>query len=199
MSGEDRGGRDRALIAKDEDLTLPSFFKIYLLALYIQPHSPSPTHLPPAMVPKPEVAIAILYQGDRFLLQLRDDIPTIAWPGHWAFFGGHLEPGESADVAVQRELMEEIGYAAPQLALFQRLEAESVVRHVYHGPLVVPVDSLLLTEGLDLGLWSVDDIRQGKRYSARAKEERPIGPPHQQILLSFLGHRRIEQAPPSPK
>ena len=59
------------------------------------------------MVPKPEVAIAILYQGDRFLLQLRDDIPTIAWPGHWAFFGGHLEPGESADVAVQRELMEE--------------------------------------------------------------------------------------------
>lgn len=145
---------------------------------------------------KPEVAIAILYQGDRFLLQLRDDIPTIAWPGHWAFFGGHLEPGESPGVAVHRELLEEIGYDAPQLTLFQRLEDEAVVRHVYHGPLVVPVASLVLTEGLDLGLWSTADIRRGQRYSSRAGQERPIGLPHQQILLAFLGHRRIEQVPP---
>lgn len=147
------------------------------------------------MIAKPEVAIAILYQTDRFLLQLRDDIPTIAWPGHWAFFGGHLEPGESPDLAVRRELLEEIGYAAPQLNLFQRVESETVVRHVYHGPLVVPVDRLVLTEGLDLGLWSVADIHHGRRYSDRAQAERPIGPPHQQILLSFLEHRRIEQAP----
>ncbi|MBE9112590.1 NUDIX hydrolase [Nodosilinea sp. LEGE 07298] len=146
------------------------------------------------MTSKPEVAIAILYQGDRFLLQLRDDIPTIAWPGHWAFFGGHLEPGESPDVAVYRELQEEIGYDAPQLARFKRSESETVVRHVYHGPLVVPVENLVLTEGLDLGLWSVEDIRRGQRYSARAQAERPIGQPHQELLLSFLGQRRIEQA-----
>ena len=143
---------------------------------------------------RPEVAIAILYQDDRFLLQLRDDIPTIAWPGHWAFFGGHLEPGEDPDAAVYRELEEEIGYIAPQLSLFERVEDETVVRHVYHGPLVVPVEQLVLTEGLDLGLWSVDDIHQGQRFSARACGERPLGPPHRKILLSFLEHRRIEQA-----
>lgn len=147
-----------------------------------------------SMPAKPEVAIAILYQNDRFLLQLRDDIPTIAWPGHWAFFGGHLEPGEDPNAAVYRELEEEIGYRAPQLALFERVEDKTVVRHVYHGPLAVPVEQLVLTEGLDLGLWSVDDIRRGRRFSSRANEERPLGPPHQQILLSFLGHRRIEQA-----
>ena len=146
------------------------------------------------MTKKPEVAIAILYQGDRFLLQLRDDIPTIAWPGHWAFFGGHLEPGESPEVAGYRELREEIGYDAPQLTLFQRSESETVVRHVYHGPLVVPVANLVLTEGLDLGLCSVEDIHRGQYYSPRAAEELPIGPPHQQLLLSFLRHRRIEQA-----
>ncbi|WP_017300143.1 NUDIX hydrolase [Nodosilinea nodulosa] len=146
------------------------------------------------MTTKPEVAIAILYQGDRFLLQLRDDIPTIAWPGHWAFFGGHLEPGEDPDTAVYRELLEEIGYAAPRLTLFERLEDDAVVRHVYHGPLVVPVESLVLSEGLDLGLWSTADIHRGDRFSTRANESRPLGPPHQQILLSFLGHRRIEQA-----
>lgn len=153
---------------------------------------------PTAKPPKPEVAIAILYQGDQFLLQLRDDIPTIAWPGHWAFFGGHLDPGESPDDAVYRELREEIGYDAPQLELFERVEDDTVVRHVYHGPLVVPVDGLVLSEGLDLGLWSVADIHRGRRYSARAGEDRPIGAPHQQILLSFLEHRRIEQAAPVP-
>ncbi len=148
------------------------------------------------MTTKPEVAIAILYQGDRYLLQLRDDIPTIAWPGHWAFFGGHLEPGEDPDTAVYRELREEIGYAAPHLQLFKRSESDTVVRHVYHGPLGVPVESLVLTEGLDLGLWTVEDIHRGKRYSARAGEDRPIGTPHQQLLLSFLESRRIEQATP---
>ncbi|WP_035985928.1 NUDIX hydrolase [Leptolyngbya sp. KIOST-1] len=146
------------------------------------------------MTPKPEVAIAILYQGDRFLLQLRDDLESIAWPGHWAFFGGHIEPDEDPDTAVYRELLEEIGYAAPRLERFTRSESETVVRHVYHGPLVMPVERLVLTEGLDLALWSVEDIHRGRRYSARAQEERPIGPPHQQLLLSFLEHRRIEQA-----
>jgi 8-oxo-dGTP diphosphatase len=150
------------------------------------------------MTTKPEVAIAILYQSDRFLLQLRDDIPTIAWPGHWGFFGGHLDPGETPEVAVYRELREEIGYDAPQLTLFRRAESDTVVRHVYHGPLVVPMESLVLTEGLDLDLWTVEDIHRGKRYSARAGEDRSIGTPHQELLLSFLESRRIEQAIPNP-
>jgi 8-oxo-dGTP diphosphatase len=147
------------------------------------------------MTAKPEVAIAILHQGDRFLMQLRDDLPTIAWPGHWAFFGGHLESGEDPATAVYRELQEEIGYDAPPLALFRRAEADTVVRYIFHGPLVVPVEQLVLSEGLDLGLWSVADIQRGRRYSARAGEDRPIGPPHRQFLLSFLEHRRIEQVP----
>lgn len=142
---------------------------------------------------KPEVAIAILYQNDQFLLQLRDNIPGIFFPGYWAFFGGHLEPGEDPSTAVYRELEEEIGYQAPHLELFERYEAEQVVRNVFHGPLVVPMETLVLTEGWDLGLWTVEDIHRGTRYSQKAGEERPLGPPHQKILLSFLEHRRIGQ------
>ncbi|MEL6139407.1 MAG: NUDIX domain-containing protein, partial [Cyanobacteria bacterium J06628_6] len=78
---------------------------------------------------KVEVAIAILHQGNHFLLQLRDDIPGIFYPGHWGFFGGHIEPGEDADQGVRRELLEEIGYAPPQLDLFQRTEDERVIRY----------------------------------------------------------------------
>ena len=56
-----------------------------------------------------EVAIAILYQEDKFLMQLRDNIPGIFYPGYWGLFGGHLEPGETPDIAVKREVIEEIG------------------------------------------------------------------------------------------
>lgn len=39
------------------------------------------------------VAIAIIHQDGKYLMQLRDDLPTIAYPGVWGFFGGHIEPG----------------------------------------------------------------------------------------------------------
>lgn len=135
-----------------------------------------------------EVAIAILVQDNRFLLQLRDNIPTILYPGYWAFFGGHIEPGETAEAGVWRELKEEIGYAPPWLKLFKRWDDDRVIRNVFYGPLTAPVDHLELNEGWDLGLWSVDDIRRGERHSAQANQMRPLGAPHRQILLSFIAH-----------
>jgi len=42
-----------------------------------------------------QVAIAILHRQGQFLLQLRDNIPGIVYPGHWGLFGGHLELGET--------------------------------------------------------------------------------------------------------
>ena len=139
-----------------------------------------------AATQKVEVAIALLIQDNQFLLQLRDNIPTIIYPGHWAFFGGHLEPGETAEAGVWRELKEEIGYTPPWLKLFKQWEDETVIRNVFYGPLTVTVDQLVLSEGWDLGLWSVDDIHRGERYSARANQIRPLGTPHQKILLSFI-------------
>jgi 8-oxo-dGTP pyrophosphatase MutT (NUDIX family) len=145
------------------------------------------------MANKIEVALAILYQGKSFLMQLRDDVAGIAYPGHWGLFGGHLEVGETPEAGLKRELLEEIGYEPPECYAFQRVETAQVVRHVFYGPLIVPVEKLDLQEGQDLGLWTVADIHRGDRYSAKAGQSCPIGPPHQEILLSFLQHRRIEQ------
>ncbi len=136
---------------------------------------------------RPEAAIAILYQDDRFLLQLRDDNPQILYPGHWAFFGGHLERGESPESALWRELKEEIGYTPPHVQHFQSMLGDSrIIRHVYAAPLTVAPIALELNEGMDLRLLTIEEVRQGSSYSDRIQQTRPLAQPHRQILLDFL-------------
>lgn len=53
------------------------------------------------------IAIAMIRQGDEYLLQLRKGNPSIGATGLIGFFGGKLEPGESAATAVSREIGEE--------------------------------------------------------------------------------------------
>ncbi len=137
--------------------------------------------------PPVHVAIAILYQGDRFLMQLRDNIPNILYPGYWGLFGGHMEPGETPDVTVQREVLEEISYKLPStFAEFGIYPDEGVVRHVFHAPLEVEIEQLVLNEGWDMGLLTPADIHKGSCYSPIAEQSRPLGPVHQRILLDFM-------------
>ncbi|NDJ21856.1 NUDIX domain-containing protein [Nostoc sp. B(2019)] len=132
------------------------------------------------------VAIAILYQENKFLMQLRDNIPGILYPGYWGLFGGHIEPGETPDVAVKREILEEIGYTLPPFCEFGCYSDEKAVRHVFQAPLLVELNQLVLSEGWDMGLMTPEDIRQGNCYSQNAGEVRPLGRMHQRILLDFI-------------
>ena len=134
----------------------------------------------------PIVAVAILYQKGRFLLQLRDDIPGILYPGHWGLFGGHLELGETPEEALKRELLEEITYLVPTPIQFGCYKDDRAIRHVYHAPLTVGIERLALNEGYDMALVTEAEIRQGCCYSQKAGQERPLGLLHQQILLDFF-------------
>lgn len=133
-----------------------------------------------------EVAIAILHSSERFLMQLRDNIPGIFYPGYWGFFGGHIDSGETPEEAVKRELLEEIGYTPPWVSKFGCYSDSQVLRHVFHAPLTVELDRLVLNEGWDMGLLTPEEIRAGSCYSQKADQVRPLGPPHRQILLDFL-------------
>ena len=133
-----------------------------------------------------EVAIAIIHTPDRFLMQLRDNIPGIIYPGCWGFFGGHIDPGETPEEAVNRELLEEISYSPPWISAFHCYLDSDVTRHVFHAPLTVELNQLVLGEGWDMGLLTPDEIRAGTCYSEKADQARPLGHPHQRILLDFL-------------
>lgn len=134
----------------------------------------------------PKVALAVLYQDGKFLMQLRDDNPDILYPGHWGFFGGHLEPGETAEMGVQRELMEELSYCPPILTLFDCHQDTYVTRYVYHGHVDKALSELVLGEGMDLEWLTPEDIERGDRYSAKIDQVRPLGKPHREILLNFI-------------
>jgi len=54
------------------------------------------------------VAALITDEDGRYLMQLRDDIPRIFYPGHWGCFGGAVGPGEGKVEALRRELAEEL-------------------------------------------------------------------------------------------
>lgn len=135
---------------------------------------------------KPEVAIAILHQNHQFLLQLRDNIPNIAYPGQWGLFGGHLEPGETPEIAVVRELEEEICHTIEQPVKFGVYEDDRAIRHVFAAALTVDISELKLMEGWDLGLFTRLQIQQGERFSDRANQIQPLGAIHQRILLDFI-------------
>jgi 8-oxo-dGTP pyrophosphatase MutT (NUDIX family) len=140
---------------------------------------------------KPEVAIAIIPSQDHFLMQLRDDVPGIAAPGQWGFFGGHLEPGEDPATALKRELYEEIRYTLTSPPVkFGEYPDQHVQRHIFVCPLTVPLDQLVLQEGWDLGLVSPAAIQQGEQYSPVAQEVRPLSVLHRQILLDFMESQR---------
>jgi 8-oxo-dGTP diphosphatase len=133
-----------------------------------------------------EVAIAILPYEGKFLMQLRDNIPTILYPGLWGLFGGHIEAGETPEIAVEREVMEEIGYQITNPQKFGCYGDNHVIRHVFYTLLTVEIERLVLSEGWDFGLITPAQIIAGSAHSAIAKEERPIGVVHQQIMTDFM-------------
>ena len=123
-----------------------------------------------------EVAIAMIECDGRWLLQLRDDIEGILYPGQWALFGGHLDPGETPEVALRRELEEEINWAGSDLAPWFELRDEQRIRHFFRGPLGVPFGSLTLLEGQDMVLAELDELLTGSIWSPKCQEKRSLAP-----------------------
>ncbi len=54
------------------------------------------------------VSKGIIVNKNRYLLQLRDDKKSIAYPNSWGFFGGAFKKKETPEKCIIRELYEEL-------------------------------------------------------------------------------------------
>ena len=138
------------------------------------------------------VALAMLERQGQWLLQLRDDIPGIAAPGCWGLFGGHLDPGESPDQALRRELLEEIGWAAADLPFWFTHSNPQRIAHFFMVQLTLPLQELRLLEGQDMVLASEKELGSGQIWSPRLGELRPLAP----SLQCAMERLRSGMAPP---
>jgi 8-oxo-dGTP pyrophosphatase MutT (NUDIX family) len=126
-----------------------------------------------------QVAGVILHREGKVLLQHRDDRPDIVWPGAWAIFGGHVEPGEEPETAARREMEEELGLRLEgPLPLVYHGVRDGRERFFYAAELPVPVGTLVLMEGQGMALLARKEL-----------EAYPVVPIHREILEQFFHQR----------
>jgi 8-oxo-dGTP pyrophosphatase MutT (NUDIX family) len=126
------------------------------------------TNPPPRypLTPADAVGAIIVTPDRRFLMQRRDDIPEIWYPGAWGLFGGAIEPGETEVEALTRELMEEIHFDLVEATFFTRFHFEfgfaggGTVFRSYFEVRIEPqaVAGLQLHEGREMALIAADRV-----------------------------------------
>jgi 8-oxo-dGTP diphosphatase len=106
-----------------------------------------------------ELAALVLYDdATRMLLQRRtEDAPS--FPGHWSFFRGGVEEGETPEEALAREALEELAYTvqAPRLWLTQNFTDQSRVFRQYVFVERYDGSALVLGEGQAMGWFLAQD------------------------------------------
>jgi 8-oxo-dGTP pyrophosphatase MutT (NUDIX family) len=121
---------------------------------------------PYPLYPAHSVGAIIVTPDNRFLLQRRDHVPHIWFPGAWGLFGGAIDRGESERDALRRELREEIGLELGAARPFTRLQfdcgfvGDGVIDRAFFEVPIEPdaVAGLRLTEGREMALIPGDRV-----------------------------------------
>lgn len=124
-----------------------------------------------------ECVIVLPYTGSKVLMQLRDFKQSINFPGHWGFFGGTVEKGESPERAAERELFEETGFkpeSVHKLGSCTLPELDNPVIYYYYCKFTTSIDKVHLTEGSDFALVPFEDVLSGRIYSKKKKGFFPL-------------------------
>ena len=91
----------------------------------------------------------------KILLQLRDEIVGIEYPGYWSLLAGWIEKGETPSDAIQRELHEELeGFNGQKLSFgpltflgSDKRSDRPWIEYVFHTQVLTPAVYLSIKEG----------------------------------------------------
>jgi 8-oxo-dGTP pyrophosphatase MutT (NUDIX family) len=115
--------------------------------------------------PRKDVAAALLVdEAGRYLLQRRDSFEGLPMPGHWGVFGGGLEPGETPEAALRREVFEELSWH-PRAVFPVAVSAHAVWpgtpvlrKHFFLVPFhATDLAAMVQREGAGQGLFRIDE------------------------------------------
>ncbi len=102
----------------------------------------------------------------RLAVQLRDNMPGVAYGGYWGLFGGWLEPGEDPYQAAIREIKEELSIDIdPARLVFIGVYLVDVIRaraYVFRYPVDGELDNAQLNEGEAFRFASREELRAEK-------------------------------------
>ncbi len=105
---------------------------------------------------------SIIFFNDsrQVLLLLRDDIPTIPYPGMWDLPGGHIENNETPQCCIQREMHEEILIETGQCDLFCTYDFNDRIEYVFKKRIFFDPSDIDLQEGQTIRLFTEEEIRK---------------------------------------
>ena len=119
-------------------------------------------------------SIIFINDKEQVLLFLRDDIPEIPFPNMWDVPGGHLEPGETPEKCIVREMREEMDLQLKDFKLFSVQEFDDRIEYTFWKRKNLDISQITLHEGQRLAWFSKEEI---------AKTELALG--FNQILEDF--------------
>jgi 8-oxo-dGTP diphosphatase len=96
------------------------------------------------------------------LLFLRDDKAHIPYPNRWDTLGGMIEPGESPEECIVREIREEIEFEATAPTLFKVHEGKEGTIYIFWHRAEIDIACTPLHEGQKLKWFSRREI-EGRR------------------------------------
>jgi 8-oxo-dGTP diphosphatase len=111
---------------------------------------------------KKVLSTGILFINDKeeVLLFLRDDIPTIPYPGCWDILGGYVDRDETPENCIVREMKEEIGIDIGEPVLFKIYDIKNIIENMFWKKINWDIDKIDLQEGQKLEWFTEDEIKK---------------------------------------
>lgn len=131
--------------------------------------------------------IILLNDRHEVLLQLRDDIPTIAFPNRWCLPGGYIEEGETPEQCIRREMNEELGLDLKAVRFIGAVDRSYGTENTFWTEANFEAETIDLAEGQRIA-W----------FARQSIERMPLAYEDNRILADFyqvLDQSRVEKLP----